>query len=233
MTTTSTDLATLGSLPVSAAQNRLVNYKPPIKYLRRLHLVSSGSAKYVAAGNAAVGDYIIPGTGDECEILGQAVDIVPFAVRDKALDTNENPPVTVFDPEDALYQEIEERSLVKDSGCLCGPSFLVFERNSGEFFEFFCGGVSAQMEAGKLGPFLPVSEAQAELFGTDVKGADALTLQTKPVKRPRQLWFVPVVTACSTPFSNLPSGEVIVAEITKFMNPPTNTELVPEGEVQR
>ncbi len=231
--TTSTDLATLGSLPVSAAQNRLATYKPPITYLRRLHLVSSGSAKYVADGNAAVGDYIIPGTGSECEVLSRSVDIIPFAVRDKALDTNESPPISVFDPEDALYQEIEERSQTKNSGCLCGPSFLVLERNTMEFFEFFCGGVSAQMEAGKLGPFLPVSEAQAKLFGTEPKGADPLTLQTKQIKRPRQLWFAPVVTACSVPFTNLPSAEVIVAEITKFLNPPTSTELVSDDEVQR
>ncbi len=228
-----TDLATLGNLPVSAAQNRLATYKPPITYLRRLHLVSSGSAKYVAAGNSPVGVYIIPGTGAECEVLSDNVDIIPFAIRDKALDTNENPPVALFDIDDPLYQEIEERSKTKDSGCLCGPSFLVFERNMGEFFEFFCGGVSAQMEAGKLGPFLPVSPAQAELFGTEVKGADPLTLQTKQITRPRQLWYAPVVTACSTPFNNLPSAEVIVAEIVKFMNPPTAVEKVQEGEVER
>lgn len=229
----STDLTTLGSLPISAAQNRLVNYKPPVTYLRRLHLVSSGSAKYVADGNAGVGDYIIPGSGSDCEVLGDNVDIVPFAIRDKALDTNSNPPISVFDPEDPLFKEIEEQAGVKDSGCLCGPSFLVFERNTGEFFEFFCGGVSAQMEAGKLGPFLPVSEAQAKLFGTESKGADPLTLRTKKITRPRQMWFAPVVTACSVPFSNLPGVDVIIAEITKFLNPPTSTELVPEGEVQR
>lgn len=229
-----TNLADLTSLPVSAAQTRLANYKPPITYLQRLHLVSSGSAKYVTAKppTAQAGEYGIPGSGTDIQVLGEAVDIIPFAVRDKALDTTENPPITCFDTSDELYQEIAERASVKDSGCLEGPSFLVFERTSGQFLEFFCGGKSAQMEAGKLGPYLPVSKEQAKQFGVEAKPPKQLTLRSKPIKRPRRFWYAPEVTNCSTPFTNLPPIETILEEIDKFNNPKTEGPELVKGEVR-
>jgi hypothetical protein len=225
----SNELATLTSLPVSAAATSLAKNANVTEYLQRVQLVTKG--KYVDKGKIAPGHYGVPGAEDEIQDLGESIDVLAFAVRDKALDTTEDPPLAVYDAEDAVYQDIEERAGQKDSGCMFGPSFLLFERNTGKFFEFFCGNKSARMEAGKFSPFLPISEAQAEQFGVEAQGPQPLTLRAKYIERPRYSWHAPQVTKCSTPFNNLPEIEVIVAEINKFLNPKVDgAEIVEEGD---
>ena len=225
----SNELASLTSLPVSAALTSLRENKNTTEFLRRVQLVTKG--KYVDKGKIAPGHYGVPGSEDEIQDLGESIDVLAFAVRDKALDTTEDPPLAVYDANDAVYQDIEERAGQKDSGCMFGPSFLLFERNTGQFFEFFCGNKSARMEAGKFSPFLPVSEAQAEQFGVEAQGPQPLTLRAKYIERPRYSWHAPQVTKCSTPFNNLPEIEVIVTEINKFLNPKVDgAEIVEEAD---
>lgn len=213
----STDLAKMTSLPVSAAATSLAQYSGESEFLERIQLVTKG--KFVDKGKIKPGHYGVPAGEDEIVDLGDAVDILPLAVRDKALDTTEDPPLAVFDPGDPVYVEIVERAGEKDSGCMYGPSFLVFERNTGKFYEFFCGNKSGRMEAGKFAPFLPVSEEQAKEYKIKAQGPQPLTLRAKYIERPRYSWHAPKVTKCSTPFTNLPPVEQVVAEINKFLNP--------------
>jgi hypothetical protein len=229
-----TDLASLTNLPVSvtAARTNLAKRATETEWLQRIQLVTKG--KYVELDKIRSGHYGVPLKEDEIQDLGDSIDILPLAVRDKALDTTEDPPLTNYDASSAIFQDIEERSSEKDSGCMWGPSFLVFERNTGKFYEFFCGNKSARAEAGKFEPFLPISEAEAEQFGCDPKGPDPITLTAKHIRRPRFSWHVPEVHECSTPFTNLPPVERIVQEIQKFLNPKTqDAELVEEGERSR
>lgn len=212
-------LATLTTLPVSAPKTNLASYGGDMEFLPRIQLVTKG--KYVDKGKIAPGHYGVPDGDDDITDLGESIDILTFAVRDKALDTTEDPPLAVFDAEDEVFQDIVERAGEKDSGCMFGPSFLVFERNSGKFYEFFCGNKSARMEAGKFSSYLPVSEEQAAEFGVTAQPPQPLTLRAKYIERPRYSWHAPQVTKCSTPFTNLPPIEKIVEEINKFLNPKT------------
>ena len=228
----SNKLATLTSLPVSAAATSLAKSAGVTEYLSRVQLVTKG--KYVDKGKIAPGHHGVPGSDDDILDLGESIDILVLAVRNKALDTTEDPPLSVFGEDNPVYQDIEERAGQKDSGCMYGPSFLVFERNTERFFEFFCGNKSARMEAGKFAPYLPVSEESAEQFGVEAQGPRPLTLRAKYIERPRYSWHAPQVTKCSTPFTNLPPVEEVIAEMNKFLNPEeSGPEMVKEEERSR
>ena len=222
-------LATLTTLPVSAPKTDLTKYGGEVEFLQRIQLVTKG--KYVDKSLIAPGHYGVPTSGDEIIDLGTTIDILPFAVRDKALDTTEDPPLVVFDPDDPVFEDIADRAGEKDSGCMFGPSFLVFERNTGKFYEFFCGTKSGRMEAGNFAAYLPVSEEQAEQFeGLTAQPPQPLTLSAKYIERPRHSWHAPQVNKCSTPFTNLPDMGKIVDEVNKFLNPKeSDVEKAEEG----
>lgn len=213
--TPSTGLATLTSLPTSnVSLTTLSQYSSG--YVSRLQLVTKG--KLVDEGKVKPGCYAIIRSESDVVDLGPSVDVLVLSVRQKALDTNENPPVASFDPASDVYQDIVERSKSANSGCMHGPSFLVYERTQGEFLEFYCGNASGRQEAGKIGTFLPISEEQAKQFGSGFKaqGPQAGTLSAKYIKR-KHSWHAPVIGKCSTPFDKLPTQEECVKQITTFL----------------
>ena len=220
-----TTAASLCNLPSTDVVD-LTKYKET-SFLSRLQLVTKG--KYVDKGLIAPGHYGVPSGDDEIADLGATIDVLPIAVRNKALDTTADPPLAVFDCSDPVYQEIEERAGQKDSGCMYGPSFLLFERNTGTFYEFFCGNKSARMEAGSIGQYLSVSEAKAEEFGVEAHGPLPCTLRAKYIERPRYSWHAPQVVKCSTPITNLPDDAEVLKEAEKFVNPkPADVEVADE-----
>ncbi|RKZ85546.1 MAG: hypothetical protein DRQ39_06985 [Gammaproteobacteria bacterium] len=225
--TTALTAASLTNLPSTEVVD-LSKYGTETNFLPRLQLVTKG--KYVDKGLIAPGHYGVPSGDDEITDLGAAIDLLVLAVRNKALDTSADPPLAVFDQEDEVYIDIVDRASGKDSGCMFGPSFLVFERNTGKFYEFFCGNKSARMEAGNIGQFLPVNDAQAKAFGVEAHGPIQCTLRAKYIERPRYSWHAPQVGKCSTPITNLPELESVVEQINKFINPETNGPELAEGE---
>lgn len=199
-------------------------------FLKRVQLVSSGDL--VNKGLAKPGEWVIPIDGDTVENLGDSIDGLVISVRDKALDTNPNPPVAAFDVESDLYKEIVEQAGTKDSGCMYGPSFLLYVREAEQFLELFLGNASGRQEAKKLFPFLPISEDQAKAYGKQFKaqGPQAVTLTSKYVSRGRFKWYAPVASKCSTPFNDLPDQEEFIRQATKFVNPEeSNSEVAEDG----
>lgn len=209
--------ASLTSLPTTQKKVNLDEFGGGGDFLGRLTLFASQS-KQVAQGKIQGGHYGIPGPGESVTDLGETVDILPLAARVKAMDLSGEQPIACFDPESELFQDIKQRSGVKDSGCVYGPSFLVFERNSGKILEFYMGNGSGRYEAPKMGEFLPLNEQQAEALGVEAHGPLPCTLSAEFVERGRQAWYAPKITRCSTPINNLPPIEQIIAEVTKFVN---------------
>ncbi len=187
-------------------------------FLPRLQLVTKG--KYVDQQKIVAGHYGVPQQGgDEIRDLGPEIDLLILNVRMKALDISDKENIIAnYEPDSVEFQRIKTASEVKDSGCLYGPTFLVFERGSGAFYEFFCGSVSLQIAAPSLVPFLPVSQEKAERLGTEAHGPLPVTLKARYVKKPKWGWHVPVITACSEPFTNLPPLSVLTMEVQKFAN---------------
>ena len=192
-------------------------------YIGRLQLFTKGKAvnkKLVGPGN-----YGIP-SGEEVDDLGDTIDIIPLARRPKAIDMTDDEAIIVnYDPEAAEFKRIAAKSLEKESHCMYGPSFLVFERSRGLFLEFFCGNKSSRSEAKKIYPYLPLT--QADIDAKAAKGDDVsdlqphdplpLTLKSRLVEKGTYSWHVPVVMKCSTAFTNFPKQDRVNKKIVTFL----------------
>lgn len=188
------------------------------EFLPRIQLISKG--KYVDTGKISPGRWGVPQPGGEdITDLGDKIDVIPLDARAKALDVSDKENIiSVYDTTDPEYQRI--KNAPKNSGCLYGPSFLVVERSTGKLYELFFSNKSGRNEAGKMKPFLV--------------NRTPCTLSIRYKKGPDYGWHVPVISKCSEPFSpdNVPSMEVINAELEKFRNPEKGgDEKVSEDEV--
>jgi len=103
------------------------------------------------------------------------------------------------------------------TGYMQGPSFLVFERSTGEFYELYCSNASHRAEAKNMGLFLAVDDQLAEETGVEARGPIPCTFKGKFKDGGDFQYWVPVVTKCSEPFDNLPTMEIIAAQINKFL----------------
>ena len=127
-----------------------------------------------------------------------------------------------YDPESDEFKRIAAQSLEKESHCMYGPSFLVFERSTGRFLEFFCGTKSTRSEAKKIYPFLPLTAAdiaRQKAAGNDVDGLEPhgplpLTLKSRLVEKGTYSWHVPVVVEVRQSLHQVPTKERLMKEIT-------------------
>jgi hypothetical protein len=190
-------------------------------FLDRLQLYTKGAA--IDNGLISPGHYGVPRGDDVIQDLGNEIDILPLCCRVKALDMRDRDNIiTNYDPTSEAFKVIKELGDQSNSGCMYGPTFLIFERGTGAFYEFFCGTSSTRKEATNIGVYLPKSAEDAEQLSLRLNrpvgiAPEPCTLKVKYVKKPTYGWHVPVCVLCSTPITNLPSTEVIVEEINKFM----------------
>jgi hypothetical protein len=193
-------------------------------FLGRLQLYTKGTA--VNKRLIGPGEFGIPEGEDTITVLGDVIDVLPITRRPKAIDMSDKEAIlTSYDANSDLFKDIAARSSGQDSGCMYGISFLVIERTTGQLLEFFCGTKSTRPEAGKIAPFLPLSQADIDrkaAAGHDVSkmephGPLPMTMKSKLVEKGTYSWHVPVVLPCSTPFTKLPKEADIYAEAAKFV----------------
>ena len=211
------------------------------KFLRRIQLC--GGDRYVKAGKIKPGRIGVPLSDEEVTDLGESVDLILFAVRDKCIDLNQSPPLSVYNPEHPEYQrifwetydldtylesggELDENNLPgvggnlvqnKDTGTMQGPSFLVFERSTGEMYELFFGNASGREEAKRMEVFLPIDPATAAAHGVEQRGPIPCTLKGKFIQGKKFQWWAPETFKCSERFTNLQPATVIMAKINEFV----------------
>jgi hypothetical protein len=194
------------------------------EFLARLQLYTKGKA--INKGLVRPGHYGIPASDEDVEDIGDEIDIIPLARRPKAIDMTDTDAVLVnYDPESEEFKRIAAQSLEKESHCMYGPSFLVYERKTGRFLEFFCGSKSTRSEAKKIYPFLALTAAdiaRQKAAGHDVSdlephGPLPLTLKSRLVEKGAYSWHVPVVVKCCAPFTRTPSPDQLFKEITSFI----------------
>jgi hypothetical protein len=200
------------------------------EFLARLQLFTKGKA--IDKGHIRPGHYGIPESADDITDLTDSIDLLVLARRPKALDMTDKEAIIVsHNNESPEFKRIAAASLEKESNCMYGPSFLVFERSTGRFLEFFCGSKSTRGEAKKIYPFLPLTAADIKARGLkdqEPHGPLPMTLKSKLVEKGTYSWHVPVVVKCSTPIK-LPSTARVIAEIKKFVAPqPDGVEKVEE-----
>ena len=189
-----------------------------------LGLYTKGEA--VDRGLVRPGHYGIS-EGEKVLDLGDSIDILPLARRPKASDMTDMHAVVVnYEPESDEFKQIALQSLEQKSHCMFGPSFLVFERSTGHFVEFFCGTKSTRGQAKNIYSFLPLTAAdiaRQKMFGNDIAKLEPhdalpLTLKSQLVKKATYSWHVPVVAKCTRPFTNTPTMDRIATEIRAFIH---------------
>jgi len=190
------------------------------EFLARIQLVTKG--RYVDEGKIMPGHWGVPiPGGDEIEDLGEAIDVIPFAYRPKALDVSDKESiVSNYEVASEEFQRI--KNAPKNSGCMWGPSFIVLERSTGRMYEMFFGNKSGRAEAGKMKKFLPTAENDGQ--------PSAASLGIRYKKTEQYGWHVPVITKCSEPFDPAAikvTEKQISEEITKFKNPEAGRDCPP------
>jgi len=192
-----------------------------IDFLRRIQLYSRG--KNVDKGLVRGGHFGTPVASDKINDLGAAVDVLVLEVRAKAIDMSDTSNLIItYDSTSAEFQRIEQSAADKESGCSFGPSYLVYERTTGNFYEFFCGSKSARIESSNINAYLPVTQAMIDAGvtqETEARGPRPMTLRAKLIETKRFSWHVPTAEDCLTPFDKLPTGEALNKEMGKVINP--------------
>jgi len=194
-------------------------------FLRRIELKSKGAL--IDTGKVKPGHYAVIKSSEDADDLGDTIDVLPLARRPKAIDMNDSEQIVVtYDRKSELFKDIEKRAGQPNSRCQFGASFLVVERSTGQLFELFLGSASNRREVGTVSDFLPLSAADIERRGLtdqEAHGPLAMTLKSKRVenKKNNWSWFVMVPKPCSNQFTKnqIPTPEILKAEIEKFLNP--------------
>jgi len=198
-------------------------------FLGRLQLYTKGKA--VNKGQIPPGHYGIPESDDEIIDLGTSVSILPLARRPKAIDMTDSEALVIsYDMQSPEFQRIQAKSAEPESHCQFGPSFLVYEQSQNRFLEFFCGNKSNRIEAKKLFPYLPLTQAAIDAKAANGENVADLaphdpipvTLKVKLAENKRGSWHVPVVSACAIPFDRVPTIKVIAREIERFLTTKSN-----------
>lgn len=206
------NLSAIGSLPPAKYDDAAFDASASGggSFPARLQLLTSNSSK-CKEGSFPTNHYALV-DGQNYKDLGKNVDVLVIDWRPKALETGDDV-INSHDPESEQFKRIMERSLhEKDSGCMFGVEFLVYIPAAKGFSTFFLGTKSSRRESKPL----------RALMGK------AATLGSQKIETKKYTWFTNSVSACSTPF-DLPDEDLLVAEVTRFRNPPeSTTEVVAE-----
>lgn len=188
-------------------------------FLQRLQLYSKGKS----GPNGTIiegGHYGIPKSGEEIEDLGNSIDVLVIDRKAKAIDMSDTDNIIVSNDtkSDEFKRIVDMADNVKDSGCAYGPTYLVYERSTRTFYEFFCGNKSGRYESSKINAYLPVTQAMIEAGvtkETEPRFSKPMTLKSQYVKKGKWEWFAPKAEDCLTPI-DLPPAEQLRSEIERF-----------------
>lgn len=189
------------------------------------------------------GHFGIPLGGDKIHDLGVSIDLYLVAIKAKAVDLSDlDNIIESVDPESKEYRRIVETAddkTLSDTGCMYGPAYLVFERTTGKFYEYFCGSKSARYASGEFNHYL--DKATRLALEMDVKdnepdGPRPITLTAELIKRGKYIWHVPKTSDCVVEFTKLPTKEDKDKEERRFFAPPqatAETVEAPQGRKSR
>jgi hypothetical protein len=142
--------------------------------------------------------------GQDTIDLGKEVQVVPVAMRFKALDLRDGV-LSYFNPATDTFQQIKDLSADSESKCMAGTEFLLWLPEQAEFCTFFAYNKSSKQEAPKI----------RSLIG---KAAVLTSRYVKNTKDAKKSFQAPVCNESSTPVTSLPEQEDLDSQIDKFKN---------------
>ena len=143
--------------------------------------------------------------------LGSSASLLLLSWRCKALDMNEEPPVTSYDRNSDLFKIIASKASDPDAKCLAGLEFLCWNFEKERFVVFYPAGKSARSQAQPC-----CMEFKKFQEGT---GPGLVTLTGKKIEKGTYKWFAPVISTCQVTCTPYPSGVAVKTELDKFLNP--------------
>lgn len=198
-------------------------------FLKRLHLYGKGKAvdlKLIGPGRFGVPMGKDKKGKEIIEDLGGAVDLLIFGRRPKALDLSDTQNlIIVYDRTNPEFSRIEEASGTKDSRCMYGTVFLVYERNTRTFYELFFGNPTARKRTDEMSAHMTLTQEKIDKLeedGQDVEGLEPrgplpVTVEAEYIDPPSSphSWFGPNPVTCSVPIEG-PSVADVVTECARF-----------------
>lgn len=209
--------------------------KPSKKYLKSIKLYTKGKA--IDMGLVPPGRWGIYEAKDQIRDLGTKIEVLVVARRPCAVDWTVKPAVRVYGDTDKDFIRIRELS-ANSSKHECGVSFLVFERSTGDYYEWFCQSASTLRAAKECFGYMEVTEEQAKELqaqGKDVQphGMIPCTLTAKFMDGGNFTYHAPIVSKCSAPITNLPDEKTHLDTVHRFLNPKSqNGESVSEEDFE-
>lgn len=206
-------------------------------FLQRIQLYSGGTAvqkKLIESGN-----FGIPLSKDEIIDLGDSIDLLVIWRKAKAIDMSDTDNIIVSnDVNSKEFQRIVDMAdNTKDSGCAYGPDYLVFERSTAAFYEYFAGNASGRVESSKINTYMPVTPDMIKnglTKETEPRFSKPMTLKSKFTEKGRYTWYAPKAEDCLTPFAKLPTEKQINEELTRFLKKEdSGVETVPEDDARK
>lgn len=198
-------------------------------FLKRLQLYGKGKAidqRLINPGRFGVPLGKDKKGKDVIEDLGESVDLLIFGRRPKAMDMSDTQNlIIVYDRSNTEFSRIEEESATKDSGCMYGTAFLVYERNTKTFYELFFGTKTARKRTDEMSAHMTLTQEKIDKLaedGQDVEGLKPrgplpVTVEAEYIDPPSTTysWFGPNPVTCSVPIEGPPVAD-IVTECTRF-----------------
>ena len=181
-------------------------------WLPRLQIIDPKS-RYSMDKVVPAGNFALIRSQDDVDDLTDEINVVVLDMRWKALDvSNSDDPITVYDKDSEVYKAIQEKSEIKDSGCMWGAEFLVWIESVKQFATYFCSSKTSRRES-------------THIFKLIGHGS---TLKVQLISTKKYSWYGPKISPCSAPF-DIPPIEKFKEEVGKFRASITETEVVKES----
>lgn len=213
------DLATINSQAPAVNNQDFNALVSSANYFPRIQLMTSNT-EAAKSGKVPVNSYVIVEGKDAYTQLGKEAVVLPLEWRPFALSTKDNPIVSSHDQKSALFQQIQAKAGIKDSGAMFGPEFLCWVPSAGKFATLFFGSVSAR----KIAPIMT---------GLLRKPTQ---LSSKSVSTKTHTWYAidPTEYSPGIDAPEMPSREEYESAMEKFKNPPeTKVEMANEPAADR
>lgn len=221
------DLILPNDLPVPAhADDAALDKLASSNWLPRLQVMDRNSGP-VQDNLIQAGRYAFVRSKTQVDDLTSSAEGLVFARRAKAMEFGKDGIISSFDPRDPEFQRIEAQSEVRDSGCSYGTEYLIWLRSNRSWATHFCNNKTSRRASADLNTILKRWKAQ------EVK-LPAVLFKVSQKSNDKYKWFGPDYSACTTPFSELPSPEEIHEQMHRFCNPPKNeVETATDAPAQR
>jgi len=180
------------------------------KFFKRVQ-VYSGKSAAVNEGIIGVGHFGIKGAGEDViDDLDKSFDALVCAGKPKAMSINGDMILSYFEEDSDPYKDIIDKSEIKDSGCMYGPEFLLWNPSRG-FFTFFMSSKTLRKDS-------------KSVFSRLRKAAN---FETRLIKANNYSWHGITCRDC-TGFPELPDMELLQETMERFLNEKSsNVEAAP------